>query len=102
MRGCEFSDNAGHGAELQGAETVEPLVTGCSFMRNRIGLAIGSFQVNLGDLTNASTEDDGRNSFLGNTEYALANWTGWGISAQNCSWGTTDSAEVERIIYDTA
>lgn len=105
---------AGSGISCYGTDTtVAPVITGNRIVGNFWGITLpkGTGQYlckpNLGDLTNSSPDDNGRNSFIdngnGGTIYALYNDTPVSISAQNNYWGTSnpDTAAV-RIFGQNA
>jgi len=59
-----------------------------------------SAQPNLGNLDNTSTDDDGGNTFDGNSPYDIANNTSNVIYAQGNYWNSVSQADIDARIYD--
>ncbi len=97
---------AGSGINVNssGSAIAAPIITGNFIKGNLWGVTIqGTAQPNLGDLSNSTPDDDGRNTFIdnlqGTTNYALYNNTSNTIRAQNNFWGTTDLALIQQRIW---
>ncbi len=97
---------AGSGINVNssGSAVAAPIITGNFIKGNLWGVTIqGTAQPNLGDLSNSTPDDDGRNTFIdnlqGTTNYALYNNTPNIIRAQNNFWGTTDLALIQQRIW---
>lgn len=97
---------AGSGINVNssGSAVAAPIITGNFIKGNLWGVTIqGTAQPNLGDLSNSSLDDDGRNTFIdnlqGTTNYALYNNTSNAVRAQNNFWGTTDLALIQQQIW---
>lgn len=84
------------------------IVTGNIFRANLWGITIQNFsKPNLGDLTNSDTTDNGKNSFINNTNATtpgidLYNNSPDPIMAQNNYWNTTNVSTVESKIFHQA
>ncbi len=98
---------AGSGINFNSASPAvqKTIVTGNMISNNLWGITIlGNAKPNLGDLTNADTTDDGKNSFINNknrdTLFALYNNTTSPIMAQNNYWGTSNADSVAKVIVD--
>lgn len=78
-----------------------PVVTGNEFRRcrNAIQIAKGAAP-DLGDLNNASPEDNGRNVFSTANDYYVVNHSVRGIRAEGNGFGTTVVAEIAAKIID--
>lgn len=84
------------------AGTAAPVVTGCQISANgRHGVYVADLaHPNLGDLTTATTTDDGGNTLGGNGGYDVYNATSGTIRAQNNTWPSNDSAAIALRIFD--
>jgi|GEM_PF-5182094 len=65
-----------------------------------VWFGIDSGAVNLGDLTNAETTDDGGNHILNNGVWEVMNICLYKTYAQGNFWGTTDALQIDSKIYD--
>lgn len=100
LSGCRLRGSQYDGLACSG--TSQPVVTGCEIADNgRHGVYItGSAQPNLGDLTTATTADDGGNTLGGNGGYDVYNATPGAIRAQNNTWPSSDAAAIALRIFD--
>jgi hypothetical protein len=75
-----------------------------TIVENNLGILCDSYGlpsgINLGDLSNQSSEDDGRNQIHDNIEYDLYNANAETIKAEGNCWGTTDLVAIDSHIYD--
>jgi hypothetical protein len=100
VKGCTFEGNGLAGFAVSSSSSV---VTGCKFIANAGQYAVSASenaQLSLGDVTNASPDDDGGNYFLCTAQYALGNLTGSAVMAQNNYWSTWDAASIPELIVD--
>lgn len=102
VRECVFSDSQFDGMRCHGISA--PVIVGSRFLDNgRYGLYLANTaQPNLGDLTNAVTDDNGRNVLSGNGTYEVYNDTAGDIRAQNNTWSSDDEGMVAARIFDQA
>lgn len=84
------------------AGTSAPVVTRTTIRHNRrYGVAItGTAAPNLGNLSTASTTDDGGNTIRYNSVYDVYNGSGNAIRAQNNVWSSTSPATIASCIFD--
>ena len=101
----ENDPNSGAGVMLYGASATG-IFTQNEFYGNYCGiyLAAGA-TANLGDLNNASTDDDGMNDihdnvFYNGTVFAINNTSSSDVTAENNSWDSTDPAQIAITIID--
>ncbi len=83
--------------------SAQPVVVECSIIDNgRYGVRIeDGASPNLGDVGNASTDDDGRNQIHGNGgPYDVVNYSAADVKAENNWWGTDSEAAIRARIYD--
>lgn len=82
--------------------TAAPVVTWCVLSDNQSDgiLVTDTARPNLGNLTNASTADDGRNVLRGNGGYDINNRSSRILYAQNNWWETGDAAAIGARIFD--
>jgi len=101
---------SGSGINAYGTNAVAPIISRNKISGNWWGITIQigiagqpGPQVNLGNLENADTTDDGRNIISGNVQgtdvYDLYNNTAETIYAQNNDWEVYDSVSIENHIY---
>ena len=101
---------AGSGINAYGTAVVAPVITGNTIYGNWWGITIQigiagqpGPQVNLGNIENADTTDDGMNIIFGNIQgsdvYDLYNNTLETVYAQNNDWGVYDSVSIEDHIF---
>lgn len=102
IRECLFSDSQFDGLRCHG--TSAPVIVGSRVVDNgRYGIYIANTaQPNLGDLTNAPTDDNGRNVLSGNGTYEVYNDTTGDIHAQNNTWSSDDEGMIAARIFDHA
>jgi len=83
-------------------EYSKPIVVLSDIGDNNYGVYIShNAQPNLGNLDNTSTEDDGDNTFSGNSSYDIANYTSNVIYAQGNDFEISDPVEIDNNrIYD--
>ncbi|MHB8995349.1 MAG: right-handed parallel beta-helix repeat-containing protein [Armatimonadota bacterium] len=99
---CALTGSASDGLVCAGSSS--PVVSRTRIMDNgRHGVYVtGSACPNLGNLSTASTADDGRNTLSGNGSYDLYNDTTNSLRAQRNQWGSTDEAAIRARIFDYA
>ena len=101
---------SGSGINAYGTAVVAPVITGNTIYGNWWGITIQigiagqpGPQVNLGNIENADTTDDGMNIIFGNIQgsevYDLYNNTLETVYAQNNDWGVYDSVSIEDHIF---
>ncbi|MFO7524966.1 MAG: right-handed parallel beta-helix repeat-containing protein [Ignavibacteriaceae bacterium] len=101
---------AGSGINAYGTAVVAPVIAGNTIYGNWWGITIQigiagqpGPQVNLGNIENADTTDDGMNIIFGNIQgsdvYDLYNNTLETVYAQNNDWGVYDSSSIEDHIF---
>jgi hypothetical protein len=97
---CSLSQSEQDGLVCAGSSS--PIVSRTRIVDNgRHGVYVtGSARPNLGDLSTASTADDGRNTLSGNGGYDLYNDTPNALRAQRNQWGSTDEVAVRARIFD--
>lgn len=99
---CTLTGSASDGLVCAGSSS--PVVSRTRIVDNgRHGVYVtGSACPNLGNLSTASTADDGRNTLSGNGSYDLYNNTANALRAQRNQWGSTDEAAIRARIFDYA
>lgn len=102
IRESSFTGSQYDGLACAGSSS--PIVTDTEFTGNgRHGVYVtGTALPNLGDLTNASRLDNGRNTLSGNGGYDLCNDTVNTLRAQNNIWLSADEAVIRTRIFDHA
>ena len=101
---------SGSGINVYGTAVITPIITRNKISGNWWGITIQvgiagqpGPQVNLGNIENSDTTDDGRNIISGNIQgtdvYDLYNNTEETIYAQNNDWEVYDSLSIENHIY---
>ena len=101
---------SGSGINVYGTAVITPIITRNKISSNWWGITIQvgiagqpGPQVNLGNIENSDTTDDGRNIISGNIQgtdvYDLYNNTEETIYAQNNDWEVYDSLSIENHIY---
>lgn len=97
---CILSDSQYDGLRCRGSSA--PVVTRSSIIDNdRRGVLIeNTSSPNLGNLANAATTDNGRNTISGNGQFDVYNDTAGGIKAEGNLWYSTDIAAINARIYD--
>ena len=106
INNCQISDNSYVGILCK--LNSQAVITNSEIINNGNGSSIGGVgikgnaQPNLGNLENASTDDDGGNTFSGHWPpyYDIANYTSNDIYAQNNNWGTSDPVAIDARISD--
>ncbi len=78
-----------------------PVIAGNTIRKGAKGIYItNDASPNLGRLNNASTDDDGGNVFIGQTDYAIYNETQNAIRAEGNDFGSTVASVIDGKIYD--
>lgn len=78
-----------------------PIVAGNTIRLGQNGIHIDSdAQPNLGNLGNTSTIDDGGNTFVNQSGFAIANYTSNNIKAEGNNFGSTQASVIDGKIYD--
>ncbi len=97
--------NSGSGVSIVGANSF-PIFTLNTITHNFMGFYIGAnARVNLGDLGNATTLDDGMNLInqnitLSSVTKAITNASSYPVKAENNSWDSTIPAIIDETIQD--
>jgi hypothetical protein len=97
---CTITGSASDGLVCGGSSS--PIVSRTRIVDNgRHGVYVtGSACPNLGNLSNASTADDGRNTLSGNGSYDLYNDTTNVLRAQRNQWASADEVAIRARIFD--
>ena len=101
----EGNPNSGAGVMISG-DTAHPLLTGNELTGNFTALyVVEGATANMGDLGNASPDDDGENLIYGNVDMFGNTWSVYSnstadIMAENNTWDSTDYGEIAATIYD--
>ncbi|MGE5531438.1 MAG: right-handed parallel beta-helix repeat-containing protein, partial [Bacteroidota bacterium] len=97
---CSLSQSEQDGLVCAGSSS--PIVSRTRIVGNgRHGVYVtGTARPNLGDLSTASTADDGRNTLSGNGSYDLYNDTPNALRAQRNQWGSTEELAIRARIFD--
>lgn len=89
-----------YGIQLYGYDC-RPIVAGNTVRLGHTGIYIDNdARPNLGNLGNSSTIDDGGNTFVNQSGFAIANYTSNAIKAEGNSFGSTQASVIDGKIYD--
>ncbi len=97
--------NSGAGVMVSGA-SAQPVLVGNTITGNFTALyVVDGAMPNLGDLNNASADDDGWNNMHDNVDPGGNTWSVYSnstanIMAENNYWGSNNMAEIAETIYD--
>ena len=101
LSGNTFLQQSSAGVRFSG-EQATSIVVGNTFRKGDRGVQIDDdSQPNLGDLGNAPTNDNGNNTFAGNSDYDIYNSTPNAIKAEGNTFASTSAETIDgRFIYD--